>query len=208
MANEDLTLSDRGKNDVDDFEGGLVDGLFNDSSKICTFGAGHLVHPGLPTAHQHPCYLLAAASDNKDLNTKYVRRDRIPLRNKKRANQKPKVTYLQRSAAQDTKHLKELKEKAVDIAKTSIALKDYKKPFDKLSKENQQKVEARAKTAVDEEAQMLGQIPNAVFEQDIKKKEKIVRDNITVKLTPEEFDALVIFCFNIEKALKGNSSVV
>jgi len=69
-------------------------------------------------------------------------------------------------------------------------------------------VTADAKDVVEEQAKVLAKVPNDVFSDDLKPYEKAVNDSITVKLTQEEFDSLVSFCFNIGTPNFTNSSVV
>jgi len=191
MANDNLMLSEAGIAKLKKAEG-VIDGLYDDSSGYCTSGVGHLVHQ----REKWKCFLLEAASAD-DAWKKYVLKQR-PGKSK---------SYLARPTAFDNRFA-ELKTKAIDISKAVIAQKKYKKAFDKLTRQEQEKVTAAASSAVDEQAKLLAKMPNDVLKEDIKPFEKAVRAHITAKLTQEEFDALFSFCFNIGRSAFSKSSVV
>jgi len=191
MADNNLTLSDDGIAKLKEYED-VIDGLYDDSSEYCTFGIGHLVHP----KDKWKCFLLETAKADDTWKAKVLK-------------QKPGTSdvYLPRPTAFDPK-FDDLKTKAIETTKVAIAQKKYTKAFDKLTKGEQEKVTADAKDVVDEQAKVLAKVPNDVFTDDLKPYEKAVNDSITVKLTQEEFDSLVSFCFNIGTPNFTNSSVV
>lgn len=60
MPNETLFLSAQGLKLLRREEA-AIDGLYDDPSQYCTFGVGHLVHPG----DKWSCFLLESASGNE-----------------------------------------------------------------------------------------------------------------------------------------------
>jgi lysozyme len=122
MPNDNLVLSEAGLEKLKKTEG-VVDGLYDDSSGYCTFGVGHLVHQ----LEKWNCFLLEAASTD-DRWKQYVLKQRPGKRKR----------YLTRPAV-FADQISELKTNAIDIAKSAIALRKYKKAFDKLNKPEQEK---------------------------------------------------------------------
>jgi GH24 family phage-related lysozyme (muramidase) len=180
MPNDNLVLSETGLERLKKTEG-FVDGLYDDSSGYCTFGVGYLVHQ----REKWNCFLLEAASTD-DKWKQYLLKQRPGKRKR----------YLTRPAV-FADQISELKTKAIDIAKSEIALRKYRKAFDKLNKPEQEKVLAIAKNAVDEQAKLLAKSPVHVLQEDVKPFERAVRAHIAANLTQHEFDALVSFCFNV-----------
>lgn len=193
MANEQLTLSADGIAKLKADEG-RIDGLYDDPSGYCTSGVGHLVHQ----KDKWGCFLLQAASADETFQ-------------KNVATQWPGKSYATAYLTRGTAFIEkfdDLKTKAVDAAKETIAQKRHKRSFDKLDKPDQDKVSAAATEAVAEQAKSLAKTTDATLTEDIKPFEKAVRDGVKVTLRQEEFDALVSLCFNIGVAAFTGSSVV
>ena len=183
MAKNNLDLSDDGLKTIIGYEG-EIDGLYNDSSGYCTFGVGHLAH----STDKWSCFMLDAAKEDDSLKT---------LVQEKIYSKTKKLSYLPRGATASDKYT-DLGTKALEKAKAAIAQSLYKKDFDKLKPDEQQKVEAKAKEAVDEQKRLLTLNVQDTFKDDLKPFIKAVNDNVTgVELVQDEFDALVAFTFNV-----------
>jgi GH24 family phage-related lysozyme (muramidase) len=183
MAKNQLDLSDDGLKTLIGYED-EIDGLYNDSSGYCTFGVGHLAH----SVDKWSCFILDAARADDSLKS---------LVQEKVYSKTNKLPYLPRGATASDKY-GDLGDKALAAAKTAIAQSLYKKEFDKLKADEQQKVEAKAKEAVDEQKRLLTLNVQDTFKADLKPFIKAVNDNVTgVELGQDEFDALVAFTFNV-----------
>lgn len=181
MPNETMFLSAQGLQLLRQEES-AIDGLYDDPSDYCTFGVGHLVHPG----PKWSCFLLQSASGD-ELFKAFVA--------KKWPGKSYETPYLQRSAAFHEK-FNDLKTLAVENAKQRIGKEKYKKDFAKLTKQEQEKATALAQAAVDEQARILAKTVDDVLKDDVKPFEAAVR-KVKITLNQDEFDALVSFAFNI-----------
>jgi GH24 family phage-related lysozyme (muramidase) len=183
MATNSLDLSDAGLKTIVGYEA-EIDGLYDDSSGYGTFGIGHLAHPGTKWGS----FLFDTAKDDSSLKT---------LIQEKIFSKSYKVSYLPRGVTTSDKYT-DLGTKALDNAKAAIAQSLYQKAFGDLKPDEQQKVEANAKQAVDEEKRLLTLDVEDTFKTDLKDYIKGVNDNVTgVALSQGEFDALVALSFNI-----------
>ena len=192
MPNETMFLSAQGLKFLRQEES-AIDGLYDDPSEYCTFGVGHLVHPG----PKWSCFLLQSASGD-ELFKAFVA---------KQWPGKPYETpYLQRAAAFHEK-FSDLKTLAVENAKQRIGKQKYKKDFAKLTKAEQDKATALAQAAVDEQARMLAKTVDDVLKEDVKPFEAAVR-KVKITLNQDEFDALVSFAFNIGETGFANSDAL
>ena len=178
MAKNNLDLSDDGFKTIIGYEN-EIDGLYNDSSGYCTFGIGHLAH----SIDKWSCFMLDAAKEDDSLKTLVQKNNNC--------------SYLPRGATASDKYT-DLGTKALEKAKAAIAQSLYKKDFDKLKPDEQQKVEAKAKKAVDEQKRLLTLNVRDTFKDDLKPYIKAVNNNVTgVELVQDEFDGLVAFAFNV-----------
>jgi GH24 family phage-related lysozyme (muramidase) len=185
LSDDGLKLSDDGLKTIIGYED-EIDGLYNDSTGYCTFGIGHLAHT--TDNNKWSCFMLDAAKADDSLKS---------LVKEKIYSKTNTLSYLPRAATASDKY-RDLVTKALKKAKSAIARSLYKKDFDKLKPDEQQKVEAKAKEAVDEEKRLLTLNVQATFKDDLKPYIKAVNDNVTgVKLVQDEFDALVAFTFNV-----------
>ena len=189
-----LSFSKMGLDELIKHEGS-VDGLYDDPSHYATFGIGHLVHKAPKTRS----VLLAAAKEGGFCA------DRL----KTRFPGKPyAMQYLEREAttSADFERLKAFaKEKALDIlaqAKHKIAFKD-------LAPEQKAAVKVAADAAVAEEVRLLTQTVAGVLAQDVRPFEQKVNEVVTgVALLQDEFDALVLFAYNVGPDAFRRSSLV
>jgi lysozyme len=192
MPNENLFLSAQGLKLLRQEEA-AIDGLYDDPSEYCTFGVGHLVHPG----PKWSCFLLQSASGD-ELFKAFVA--------KKWPGTSYETPYLQRAAAFHEK-FSELKTLALENAKQRIGKNKYNKDFTKLTKAEQDKATALAQAAVDEQARILAKTVDDVLKEDLKPFEAAVR-KVKVQLSQDEFDALVSFAFNIGESGFANSDAL
>jgi GH24 family phage-related lysozyme (muramidase) len=192
MPNDTMFLSAQGLKFLRQEES-AIDGLYDDPSDYCTFGVGHLVHPG----SKWSCFLLQSASGD-ELFKAFVA--------KKWPGTSYETPYLQRSAAFHEK-FNNLKTLAVENAKQRIGKQQYKKDFTKLTKQEQEKATSLAQAAVDEQARILAKTVDDVLKEDVKPFEAAVR-KVKVTLNQDEFDALVSFAFNIGETGFANSDAL
>jgi lysozyme len=181
MPNETMFLSAQGLKFLRQEEA-AIDGLYDDPSEYCTFGVGHLVHPG----PKWSCFLLHSASGD-ELFKAFVA--------KKWPGTSYETPYLQRAAAFHEK-FGDLKALAVENAKVRIGKAKFGKEFPKLSKAEQDQATALAQAAVEEQGRILAKTVDDVLKEDVKPFEAAVRQ-VKVTLSQDEFDALVSFAFNI-----------
>jgi lysozyme len=193
MPNESMFMSAQGLKFLRQEEV-PIDGLYDDGSGYCTFGIGHLVHPG---KDKWSCFLLQSANGN-ELWKAYIGKIWPGT-----SYEKP---YLQRTAAFNEK-FGDLKKQAVEVAKERIGNAKFGKEFAKLAKADQEKATELAKAAVDEQARLLSKTIDDVLRDDLKPFEAAVR-KVKVTLSQDEFDALVSFAFNVGPSGFANSDVL
>jgi len=186
-----LTTSDDGVKSIATHEGS-IDGLYNDPSKYCTYGVGHLVK-------KSECYLLAGANSNEELKKNIL---------KQWAGKSYETPYMPRTIVSSDNFTK-IKDAAVQSAKDSIAQRLYKKKFVELEATDREKVKALAEVAVKEETDLLPFTPNDHFKRDLKPFESTVNSKVTgVSLNQDMFDALVSLVFNIGSGNFSSSALL
>jgi GH24 family phage-related lysozyme (muramidase) len=162
-----LTMSEAAKANMRGQEA-EIRGLYHDQAGLCTWGIGHLVHKS------HGCYLIEAAKSDPQLKTKLAKASII----KKKAKHKAMVTYLP-NALKGTADLAKIEEKAIALATAKLG-------------------QDAGKQAVQQETKLLGKIPSGQYTDDLKPFVNLVNSTITdIQLEQDEFDALVMFVFNV-----------
>jgi GH24 family phage-related lysozyme (muramidase) len=175
-----LTLSASGLSTLSVREG-VVDGFYNDSQGLCTYGIGHLVHSA---DKKWGCFLLQAAKSN-DTWDKKVLFDPVTQTN-----------YLPRSAVGWT-DWSDLRGKAIELGTGQIAQNKYGKETSKLTEGEKAGAKTIAEQAVGVETSIIANVPLQLFKQKIKGYESSVNKTITITLVQDEFDALVSFAYNV-----------
>jgi GH24 family phage-related lysozyme (muramidase) len=188
MSNENLSFSQQGLIQLKRDEG-AIEGLYNDASNYGTSGVGHLVHK----AGKWRSFLLEAVRQNPPWTTLVA--------------QSGQTAYLPQGTAFDSRFA-EIEAAAVSLARGEIAKKKLGSAYDKLSAAVAKSVDSEAKSAIDVEAAALAQPVDVTLRADIAPFEAAVRKHVTVTLSPDEFDALVSFSFNVGAAAFGSSSLV
>jgi len=175
-----LTLSSSGLREIGEREG-VVDGFYNDSKGLCTFGIGHLVHSA---DKKWGCFLLAAAKSNDTWKNNVL------------TDVKTGAKYLPRSAV-GWADWSALKGKAIELGMSQIAQAKFGKDTNKLADAEKAGVKAIAEQAVGVETTFIAKVPLDLFRLKIKEYESSVNKTITVPLVQAEFDALVSFAYNV-----------
>ena len=166
-----------------------IGGLYDDPSGYGTYGIGHLVHPD-----KSKSFMLDAAESDQLCDSRLGE------------SNVSKTKYLQREALASDDY-QQLKAKAKEKAAASIAMSKFKRAYADLSAADKATVDKLADQAVARETQLMNQPTKDVFSADLKPYGKAVNEGVTgVRLTQEEFDALVSFAFNMGiSALKGST---
>src|SRR5262249_61376788 len=116
-------------------------------------------------------------------------------------------TYLERAAGASAR-LENLKTKAKELGRDTVARKRYRKAYADLSAAEKQAVDGLLDAAVREEARLLTQTVNNVFARDLRPFEQAMKNRVTSGLTQEEYDALVSFIFNVGAGAFAHSWVL
>ena len=188
MSNESLSFSRQGIVQLKREEG-VIDGLYDDASGYCTSGVGHLVHK----RDKWPSFLLAAVRQNATW--------------KKLVIQSGRTAYLPRATAFQPQFV-DVKAAAVSIARHEISTRKMATDYEKLASTGIAKVDTEARAAIDTEAAALAQDVDVALRADLLPFEKAIRQQITVVLEQDEFDALVSFSFNVGAAAFASSTLV
>lgn len=188
MSNANLSFSQQGLTLLKRDEG-VIDGLYDDASNYCTSGVGHLVH----SKDKWASFLLAAVGADASW--------------KRLIAQSGRTRYLPQATAFNPAFAK-MKDAAVTIAKGTIAQARLKVEYSKLTAIQTAEIDALAVAAVDAEAAALAQPIDVALRADLLPFERSVRQNVSVTLSQEEFDALVSFAFNVGAGAFAGSTLL
>lgn len=183
-----LSISDAGAKRIAKHEA-TIDGLYNDPSKYCTYGIGHLVR-------KSECFMLAGANSDEQLKKSLL---------KEWQGKAYETQYVPRTVV-TSENFSKIKEAATKYAQEYYAQLQHKKPFADLASPDQAKIKTLAEAGVKDETDMLPFVPTDQFKKDLQPFETSVSSGVTgVALTQDMFDALVSFAYNVgEKGLSSS----
>lgn len=186
-----LSISDAGVKRIAEHEG-TIDGLYNDPSKYCTYGVGHLVR-------KSECFMLAGANSDELLKKSIL----------KQWPGKPYETpYVPRTIV-TSENFTKIKEAATKSAQEYFAQRQHKKSFVNLASADQEKIKALAEAAIKEETDMLPFVATDRFKKDLQSYETAVNSGVTgVALTQDMFDSLVSFVYNVGNGAFNSSGLL
>ncbi|MCU0617979.1 MAG: lysozyme [Gemmatimonadaceae bacterium] len=158
---------------------GRINGLYDDSAGLATYGIGTLVHA---QRLRQRSLLLHAARTAGGPWVPYVRR-RLGR------------VYLDRAAA-TAPGFSELVALARTLGREDRAITQYQRAYAALPPSQRLAIDNRVDAAVSLEATLLTREPLDVFRARLPKYEAAVRAHIHIPLTQREYDALVSFAYN------------
>ncbi len=186
-----LSISDAGVKRIAEHEG-TIDGLYNDPSKYCTYGVGHLVR-------KSECFMLAGANSDEQLKKSIQ---------KQWPGKSYETTYIPRTIV-TSENFAKIKEAATKNAQEYFAQRQHKKSFVNLASADQERIKTHAEAAIKEETDLLPFVATDQFKKDLQSYETTVNSGVTgVALTQGMFDALVSFVYNVGKGAFNSSQLL
>ncbi|MCU0649823.1 MAG: hypothetical protein MUF00_17670 [Gemmatimonadaceae bacterium] len=177
-VNSHLHLSDEGTRLLL-FDEAVVNGLYNDSVGLATYGVGHLVHARRLALGS---LLYGTARANRSRWQQYFARERG-------------TPFLHRRVAGDPA-FSTLQAGARVLGRERLAEKRYNRAYATLRASQRLDVDVLADQAVALETRLLGEDPLRLFRSKVPEYEDSVRQAIRTPLTQREYDALVSFAYN------------